>query len=103
TNPATAIGTGPFKMTGRVPKQSVDFQDISNWWGSPKPTLKAIHIEIINDASSAIQKWEQGGYDIYGYGGYSNAPVADILPIPGRAPGKSQPLLHATVRPTWLT
>ncbi len=103
TNPATAIGTGPFKMTGRVAKQSVDFAAVSNWWGSPKPTLKAIHIDIINDASSAIQKWEQGGYDIYGYGGYSNAPVADILRIQGSASEKSQLLLHAKVRTTWIS
>lgn len=103
TNPQTSIGTGPFKMTGRVPKQSVDFQAVSNWWGSPKPTLKAVHVDVLNDASSAIQKWEQGGYDIYGYGGYSNAPVADILRIQGNAQEKNELLLHPKVRTTWIS
>ena len=100
TNP---VGTGPFKMTARVPKQSVDFASVSNWWGSPKPTLTKIHIDVLNDASSAIQKWEQGGFDIYGYGGYSNAPVADILRIQGSASEKSQLLLHPKVRTTWVS
>lgn len=103
TNPATAVGTGPFKMTSRVPKQSVDFAAVSNWWGSPRPTLTKIHIDVLNDASSAIAKYEQGGYDIYGYGGYSNAPVADILRIQQTANEKSQLLLQNKVRTYWVS
>src|SRR5216684_7772380 len=38
SNPTTAVGTGPYKMTSRVPKQSEDFAAVSGWWGSPKPT-----------------------------------------------------------------
>ena len=100
TNP---VGTGSFKMTSRVPKQSVDFDAVSNWWGSPRPTLKHVHLDVLNDASSAIAKWEQGGYDIYGYGGYSNAPVADILRIQGTANEKSQLILHNKVRSYWVS
>jgi ABC-type oligopeptide transport system substrate-binding subunit len=103
TNPATAIGTGPFKMTSRVPKQSVDFAAVANWWGSPKPTLTKIHIDVINDAASAIAKYEQGGYDIYGYGGYSNAPVADILRIQNTPNEVAQLLLHPKVRTYWVS
>jgi oligopeptide transport system substrate-binding protein len=86
-----------------VPKQSIDFASVDSWWGSPKPTLKKIHIDVLNDPSSAIAKWEQGGYDIYGYGGYSNAPVADILRIQGTANEKNQLLLHPKVRTTWIS
>ena len=103
TNPATAVGTGPYKMTSRVPKATVDFAAVDNWWGSPKQTIKKVHLDIINDASTAITKYEQGGYDIYGYGGYSNAPVADILRIQGTANEKSQLLLNPKVRTTWLS
>jgi oligopeptide transport system substrate-binding protein len=102
-NPATAVGTGPYKMTSRVPKASVDFASVPNWWGSPKPTVTKVHLDIINDASTAITKYEQGGYDIYGYGGYSNAPVADILRIQGTPNEKSQLLLNPKVRTTWLS
>jgi oligopeptide transport system substrate-binding protein len=103
TNPATAIGTGAYKMTSRVPKASVDFASVPSWWGSPKPTVTKVHLDIINDASSAITKYEQGGYDIYGYGGYSNAPVADVLRIQGTPNEKSQLLLRAKARTTWLS
>src|SRR5712691_3921019 len=64
TNPATAIGTGPYKMTSRVPKATVDFASVDNWWGSPKPTVTKVHLDIINDASTAITKYEQSGHDL---------------------------------------
>lgn len=101
--PETAVGTGPFKMTARTPKATVDFESVSNWWGSPKPTLKKIHLDVINSASSAIAKYEQGGYDIYGYGGYSNAPVEDVLRIKGDPKTGKQLLLHNKVRTTWVS
>ena len=69
-------------MTGHVAKQSMDFAAVPNWWGSPKPTLTKVHLDAsVTDASTAITKYEQGGYDIVGYGGYSSLPVADVLRI----------------------
>jgi len=104
TNPATALGTGPYKMVDYTPKQVVDFAAVDNWWGSPKPTIKKVHIDIsVNDASTAITKYEQGGYDIYGYGGYSNAPVADVLRIQGTANESAQLILHPKVRTYWVS
>ena len=104
TKPATAIGTGPFKMVDYTPKQVVDFAAVPNWWGSPKPTLTKVHVDIsVTNASTAITKYEQGGYDIYGYGGYSNAPVADILRIQGTSNEKAQLLLHPKVRTYWVS
>ena len=102
TSPATMVGTGAYKMTAYVPKQSVEFSSVDNWWGTPKPTLKKIHIDILGNAASAIQAYEQGSYDLYGYGGYSNAPVDQILRIQGTANEKSQLLLHPKVRTTWV-
>jgi oligopeptide transport system substrate-binding protein len=102
TNPATLIGTGAFKMSAYTPKQSVDFEAVSNWWGSPKPTLKKVHLDILGNAESAITAYEQGSYDIYGYGGYSNAPVDAILRIQGNASEKSQLVIHPKVRTTWV-
>jgi len=102
SNPQTAIGTGAFKMSAYTPKQSIEFTAVNNWWGSPKPTLKKVHIDILSDAHTAINAWEQGSYDLYGYGGYSNAPVDDILRIQGTANEKSELLLHPKVRTTWV-
>jgi len=104
TNPATAIGTGPYKMTARVPKQSVDFASVDNWWGSPKPTVTKVHLDVsVNDPSTAITKYEQGGYDAVGYGGYSSLPVADIQRIQGTSNEKAQLLLQAKVRTYWVS
>ena len=103
-NPATSIGTGPFKMTARVPKQSVDFEAVPNWWGSPKPTLTKVHLDVsVTDASTAITKYEQGGYDVVGYGGYSSLPVADILRVQSTSSEKSQLVLHPKVRSYWVS
>ncbi len=33
TNPATAIGTGPFKLTAYVPKDHLSFGNVPSWWG----------------------------------------------------------------------
>ncbi|HYY45972.1 MAG TPA: ABC transporter substrate-binding protein, partial [Candidatus Angelobacter sp.] len=101
--PELAVGTGPFKMTALVSGQSVDFEAVSNWWGSPKPTLKKVHLEVIKSAQSAIAKYEQGGFDVYGYGGYSNAPVSEIRRIQNTSNEKSQLLLHRKVRSYWVS
>jgi ABC-type oligopeptide transport system substrate-binding subunit len=102
TNPATAVGTGPYKMTARTPGQSVDFQAVSNWWGSPKPTVKNVHLDIIKDAGTRETAYEQGKYDLNGFGGYSNLNVDDILRIQKTPSLEKQLLLHPKVRTTWV-
>jgi oligopeptide transport system substrate-binding protein len=101
--PETAIGTGPYKMAARAQDQSVDFVAVDTWWGSPKPTVKTVHLDIVGDASSAIAKYEQGAYDIYGYGGFSNAPVADIVRIQDTLNEKDQLLIRPKVSTTFVS
>ncbi|HEV2034326.1 MAG TPA: peptide ABC transporter substrate-binding protein [Candidatus Dormibacteraeota bacterium] len=103
TKPEKLIGTGAFKMTARTPNQSVDFRAVPNWWGSPKPTLTKVHLDIIQNASIAITAYEQGTYDIYGYGGYSNAPLDDLRRIQGTANEKAQLLLHPKMQTIWVS
>jgi len=103
TDPAKLVGTGAFKMTARVPKQSVDFAPVDGWWGSPKPVLKKIHVDILDNPSTGVQKYEQGGYDLDGYGGYSTLPVDDLLRIQKTPTEKAQLLLHPKVRTSWVT
>jgi ABC-type transport system substrate-binding protein len=101
-DPATAMGTGAYKMTSRIPKVSTDFAAVSNWWGSPKPTVTKIHIDVLPDASTAVAKYEQGGYDLYGFGGFSSAPLADLLRIQSTPNEKDQLLIRPKVRTTWV-
>ena len=103
TSPATLVGTGPYKMTSYIPHQSADFEAVPNWWGSPKPTVKHVHLDILQDPHSGVLAWEQGKYDIDGFGGYSNIPIADILRIQKTASEKSQLVLHPKVRSYWVS
>jgi oligopeptide transport system substrate-binding protein len=103
TTAATAIGSGPYKITARVPKQSIDFAAVDGWWGSPKPVIKTVHLDILDSASTAIAAYEQGKYDVYGFGGYSSAPVDDILRIQKTANEKDQLHLQPKVRSYWVS
>ena len=60
SDPATAIGTGPFKMTARTPKQSTDFAPVPNWWGGSTGAITKVHIEIIADQKAQLTKYESG-------------------------------------------
>ncbi len=73
--PETYIGSGPFKMTARTPKQSMDFEAVSNWWGPTKPTLKKVHVDIGVDDASRVKKFESGGFGIVGMA--NNGPGPD--------------------------
>jgi ABC-type oligopeptide transport system substrate-binding subunit len=103
TKPETLIGTGSYKMTARTPGQSVDFEAVPTWWGSPKPTVTKVHLDIIKDPETAITAYEQGKYDLYGYGGYSNIPVGDVLRIKNSGAESQQLLLHPKVRTYWVS
>jgi oligopeptide transport system substrate-binding protein len=63
---STYIGSGPFKMTSRVPKQSMDFEAVKNWWGGDTGKLTKIHVDIGVDLVSAVKKFESGGYENVG-------------------------------------
>ena len=102
TKPETLIGTGPYKMSARTPKQSLDFVAVDNWWGSPKPTLKKIHVDVISDFSSAVAKYEQGGFDDVGFGDMNAAiPSEDVLRIKA-GPKVSELHFIPKTRTTWV-
>jgi ABC-type oligopeptide transport system substrate-binding subunit len=71
----TYIGSGPFKMTQRTAKQSMDFAPVANWWGGDTGKLTKIHVDIGVDPSAAVQKFESGGYELVGMA--NNGPGPD--------------------------
>src|SRR2546428_7774709 len=87
-------------MNSGVPTAKVPLAAVPNWRGSLNPTLKKVDLDIINDASTAITKYEQGGYDLYGYGGYSNPPVPGGPPLQSTPPAETQPPIHAKEKNT---
>lgn len=79
TNDAsTYIGSGPFKMTARVPKQSMDFEPVKNWWGGSTGTLTKVHVDIGIDDASRVKKFESGGAALVGMANNSPGPD-DVL------------------------
>jgi oligopeptide transport system substrate-binding protein len=104
--PANLVGTGAYKITAYTAKQSITFSQVPNWWGSPKPTLTTINIDI-KDPSTApttVDAFFQGGYDIIGYGGDSNiVPLANILAIQASSKEKTDLLTQPKGRTTWLS
>jgi oligopeptide transport system substrate-binding protein len=76
--PETYIGSGPFKMTQRTAKQSMDFAPVSNWWGGDTGKLTKVHVDIGVDPSSSVQKFESGGYELVGMANQAPGPD-DVL------------------------
>jgi oligopeptide transport system substrate-binding protein len=101
TKPDTMVGSGPFKMTARTPKQSVDFAPVSGWWGGSTGNLTKIHIEIIEDQKSQVTKYESGGFDIIGYANGSPTPE-DILRYKNDAKLSKQLTLQPAARTSWI-
>jgi len=99
------IGTGPYYLSSYTPKQSITFKRVSNWWGSPKPTLTEIDIDIKDPSTQTTNDaaWEQNHYDLVGYGGDSSQPTADILRYQTSGKFKSQLQLIPKGRTTWVS
>jgi oligopeptide transport system substrate-binding protein len=76
--PETYIGSGPFKLVARTPKQSMDFAPVQSWWGGDTGKLTKIHVDISVDPSSAVQKFEAGGYELVGMANNAAGPD-DVL------------------------
>jgi oligopeptide transport system substrate-binding protein len=107
SKPSEFIGTGAYKMTEYVPHQDMKFVLVPNWWGTPKPVLTHVNVDIkASDTatqSTAIAAWEQGKYDLLGYGGSSSLPIADILRIHQSSSETSQLKLIPKGRTTWVS
>jgi oligopeptide transport system substrate-binding protein len=66
TNAATAIGTGPYKLTAYVPKDHLSFANVTNWWGGSTGHLTDIEATVLADQGSQVTKYQNGGFDTVG-------------------------------------
>ena len=76
TKPETLIGSGPFRMTGRVPGQSLDFQPVTGWYGGKTGSITHVHIEVLADANAQITQYESGVFSLIGYARQGLSPAA---------------------------
>lgn len=61
------VGTGPFRMTGRVKGRSFDFESVDDWWGGSTGRLKRVHVDVITDQAEQVSRYRAGAYDVVGY------------------------------------
>jgi oligopeptide transport system substrate-binding protein len=102
SKPETLVGTGPFKMASHKANQSVDFVAVPNWWGPSVPTLAKIHLDVVPDPKAAISMYEQGQYDLFGYGSYV-APVSEVMRVKANASEKAQLLVTPDNKTYWVS
>jgi oligopeptide transport system substrate-binding protein len=76
TKPDTLVGSGPFRMTARVPGQSIDFQPVSGWYGGSTGKLTRVHVEVVADANTQVAQYESGVFSVVGYGRQGLPPTA---------------------------
>jgi oligopeptide transport system substrate-binding protein len=76
TKPDTLIGSGPFRMTARVPGQSMDFAPVANWYGGKTGAITHVHIEVVADPATQVTQYESGVFSLLGYGRQGLAPKA---------------------------
>jgi ABC-type oligopeptide transport system substrate-binding subunit len=79
--PETLVGTGPYRLRGRTPGQSLDLRDVAGWWGSPRPTVRSVRLDVIPDATAREAAYEQGQYDLNGFGGAGVLTAQDMTRI----------------------
>lgn len=71
---ATAIGTGPFKLTEWVPGDHLIFEKNPDYWDTGKPYLDRLILRVITDPTARAAGLETGEIDL----GDSPVPLGDI-------------------------
>ena len=102
SKPETLVGTGPFKMASHKTNQSADFVAVPSWWGAPAPTLTRVRIDVVPDPKVAISMYEQGAYDVFGYGAYG-APVTEMMRVKANPSEKSQLVVAPDNKTYWVS
>lgn len=93
SKPETLVGTGAYRMSAHVPDSSLDLEAVPDWWGRPKPTLQKIHIEAVPDPATALARFNNGDFDIYGYAAYGPS-ATDVARIMAATAQKSRVVLE---------
>jgi oligopeptide transport system substrate-binding protein len=76
TKPETLVGSGPFRMTARVPGESMDFQPVAGWYGGSTGKLTHVHVEVVPDPAAQVTQYESGVFSLIGYGRQGLPPAA---------------------------
>ena len=101
SDPATAVGTGQFKITARTPKQSIEFAPVANWYGGSTGVVTKVKIEIVADQKAQVTKYESGNYTLIGFGNQGLTPE-DVIRYHSDPQLSKQLQLQPSARTTWI-
>jgi ABC-type oligopeptide transport system substrate-binding subunit len=98
-------GTGAFYLSKYDAKVGYTFKAVSNWWGSPKPKLTELDIDIHDPSAIAsdVTAFEQGHYDLIGYGGNSGNLTYPLIQSLKGGRFASDLLTQPKGRTTWVS
>jgi ABC-type oligopeptide transport system substrate-binding subunit len=99
------VGAGAFYLSSYNPKVGYVFKAVSNWWGSPKPTLTEVDIDVHDPSAIAgdVTAFEQGHYDLIGYGGNSGNLTYPLIQSVQSSRFSSDLLTQPKGRTTWVS
>ena len=58
-----AVGTGPFKLTGRKVQESITLEKFDGYWGE-KPYLDKVTLKVIDNAETLVMSLKSGAVDM---------------------------------------
>jgi ABC-type oligopeptide transport system substrate-binding subunit len=102
TKPATLVGSGQYRLSGRTPGESLDFAAVPDWWGTP-PTLRGVHVEVVAGAAAREAAYEQGGYDLNGFGGSNALSPSDLTRIEATPGLRAELLTRPGTGSAWVS
>jgi len=68
-SPDTLVGSGPFKLAADTAGGSLRFVPAVPWWGTPKPSLREVDVDVQPDPARAFDLYTSGTYAVDGFGG----------------------------------
>jgi ABC-type oligopeptide transport system substrate-binding subunit len=80
-SPETLVGTGPYRLRDRAPGQRLTFEAVPNWWGGRPAGVETMNLDVVPDTAAREAGFEQGQYDLNGFGGASLFTPADVARI----------------------
>jgi ABC-type oligopeptide transport system substrate-binding subunit len=60
--PGQVVGTGPFSVAEWT-KEKLTLRAVPGWWGSPKPRLRQVIVDVIKDSAMQVQRYEAQALD----------------------------------------
>lgn len=98
TTPEGLVGTGPFKMTKRMPGRFMEFEPVPNWWGGSTGHLKKVRVVVLADPAKALREYDAGTVDSIHLG--QGGPLFDLTYYLNG--GRSRLVLGDPYATTWV-